>query len=165
MVPAVSRRISRVPRYSGYQYQLTLLPVRGFHPLWPAFPYGSGSIVVESPGPTTPQLPQQLWFGLFPLRSPLLGESLICFLLLRVLRCFSSPRLLPSLDDMSSTCRVAPFGYLRIKSYLQIPGASRSLSRPSSPLRAKASAVRPYLLSCSPESSFRCLLFWFPICQ
>ena len=31
-------------------------------------------------------------FGLFPVRSPLLGESLIYFLFLRVLRCFSSPR-------------------------------------------------------------------------
>jgi hypothetical protein len=31
-------------------------------------------------------------FGLFPLRSPLLGESLVCFLFLRVLRWFTSPR-------------------------------------------------------------------------
>ena len=30
-------------------------------------------------------------FGLFPFRSPLLGESLFYFLFLRVLRCFSSP--------------------------------------------------------------------------
>lgn len=29
-------------------------------------------------------------FGLFPVRSPLLGESLACFLLLRLLRCFNS---------------------------------------------------------------------------
>jgi hypothetical protein len=34
---------------------------------------------------------------------------------------------------------VAPFGYLRIKGYLHLPEAFRSLSRPSSPLRAKAS--------------------------
>ena len=32
------------------------------------------------------------WFGLFPVRSPLLGESFIYFLFLQVLRCFSSPR-------------------------------------------------------------------------
>ena len=31
-------------------------------------------------------------FGLLRFRSPLLAESLLCFLLLRVLRCFSSPR-------------------------------------------------------------------------
>ena len=42
---------------------------------------------------------------------------------------------------------VAPFGYLRINCYLHIPAAFRSLSRPSSPQRAKASSVRPLLLS------------------
>ncbi len=31
-----------------------------------------------------------LRFGLFPVRSPLLGESLVYFLFLEVLRCFSS---------------------------------------------------------------------------
>ncbi len=49
--------------------------------------------------------------------------------------------------DYSSSSRVVPFGNLRIKSYLLIPVAYRSLSRPSSPLRAKASSIRPYLLS------------------
>ena len=32
----------------------------------------------------------QHWFGLIPVRSPLLGESLVYFLFLEVLRCFSS---------------------------------------------------------------------------
>ena len=36
---------------------------------------------------------------------------------------------------------VAPFGNLRVKSYLRLTEAYRSLSRPSSPLRAKASSV------------------------
>ena len=67
-----------------------------------------------------------------------------CFLFLQVLRCFSSLGLLQTKsDDRSSTCRVAPFGYLRINSYVPIPAAFRSLSRPSSPLEAKASAVCP----------------------
>ena len=39
---------------------------------------------------------------------------------------------------------VSPFGNLRIKDYVRLPEAYRSLSRPSSPLRAKASAMRPY---------------------
>ena len=39
-------------------------------------------------------------------------------------------------DSRPSTGRVAPFGYLRIIAYLQLPEAFRSLSRPSSPLRA-----------------------------
>ena len=34
-----------------------------------------------------------------------------------------------------------------MNSYLHLPAAYRSLSRPSSPLRAKASSVRPCLLS------------------
>ena len=54
-------------------------------------------------------------------------------------------------DDWSSTSRVAPFGNPRIKAYLQLPVAYRSLSRPSSPAHAKASTIRPYLLK--PSSS------------
>ena len=41
---------------------------------------------------------------------------------------------------------VAPFGNPRIKSCLPIPGAYRSLPRPSSPYDAKASVMRPYTL-------------------
>ena len=54
-----------------------------------------------------------------------------CFLLLRVLRCFSSPGLLPLLDDSASHYRVPPFGNLQLKAYLQLAVAYRSLSRPS----------------------------------
>ena len=48
----------------------------------------------------------------------------------------SVPRVSFLADDRSSTCRVVPFGNLRINSYLPIPAAYRSLLRPSSPLRA-----------------------------
>ena len=69
------------------------------------------------------------------------------FLLLKVLRCFSSLRsLLSQIGDRPSVYRVAPFGYPRIYAYLQLPEAFRSLSRPSSPPIAKASTIRPYLL-------------------
>src|SRR3954452_1723740 len=40
-------------------------------------------------------------------------------------------------------CRVSPFGHPRINAYVRLPEAFRSLSRPSSPVRAKASTVRP----------------------
>src|SRR5215211_4619440 len=43
-------------------------------------------------------------------------------------------------------CRVSPFGHLRISAYVRLPEAFRSLSRPSSPVRAKASTVRPFPL-------------------
>ena len=99
-------------------------------------------------GPTTPQRPEPLWFGLFPVRSPLLGESFVYFLFLRVLRCFSSPRSPLTLSDSRpSTCWVVPFGNLRINGHLHLHGAYRSLSRPSSPPSAKASAMCPYLIS------------------
>ena len=70
------------------------------------------------------------------------------FLFLRVLRCFSSPGSLPyvmdwRMDDRGVLCRVSPFRDLRIKGYLLLPEAYRSLSRLSSALSAKASALRP----------------------
>ena len=43
--------------------------------------------------------------------------------------------------------RVPPFGYPRINAHVQLPVAFRSLSRPSSALSAKASALRPFLLN------------------
>ena len=43
--------------------------------------------------------------------------------------------------------RVAPFGNLRLNGYLPLAAAYRSLSRPSSPPRAKASFMCPSLLS------------------
>ena len=72
-----------------------------------------------------------------------------CFLFHRVLRCFSSPGLLPANGGVSG---LQPEGFPHSeirgsKGYLLLPAAYRSLSRPSSPLRAKASTIRSYLLS------------------
>ena len=50
------------------------------------------------------------------------------------------------------SCRVSPFRYLRIISYLHLPVAFRSLSRLSSALSAKASTLRSFLLDL-----FRCI--------
>ena len=94
-----------------------------------------------------------LGLGCSPFARHYLGNH-YCFLFLRVLRCFSSPGSLLFRDDWSSTSRVAPFGNPRIKVHLQLPVAYRSLSRPSSPPRAKASTVCPYSLS---RSSIRLL--------
>ena len=52
-----------------------------------------------------------------------------------------------NVDGSPSDCRVAPFGHLRVTGRLHLTGAFRSLPRPSSPSRAKASAVRPFFLS------------------
>ena len=90
-----------------------------------------------------------------------------CFIFLQVLRCFSSLRLLTRRYNTSSMYWVAPFGNLRIKGYLHLPAAYRSLSRPSSPPRAKASAMCPYLLFVLPItygryilSAFNFTFFW-----
>ena len=46
---------------------------------------------------------------------------------------------------MTHKGRVSPFGNLRIKGCSHLPVAFRSVLRPSSPLSAKASTVRPFL--------------------
>ena len=76
----------------------------------------------------------------------------VFFLFLWLLRCFSSPGSLPyvmdwRMDDRGVLCRVSPFRDLRIKGYLLLPEAYRSLSRLSSALSAKASALCPYCLT------------------
>ena len=71
--------------------------VRGFHPLWLAFPkpfhYPQRiTCAVRTPGCTHPGL------GSFPFARRYLGNR-VFFLLLRLLRCFSSPGSLPCVMD------------------------------------------------------------------
>ena len=69
-------------------------------------------------------------------------------------------------DDRCLTCRIAPFGYLRINMYLPFPAAFRSLSRPSSAPSAKAFALRPFsldLLRVLFLSIRELFLFWFTL--
>src|SRR5690349_3257131 len=83
-------------------------------------------------------------FGLFPVRSPLLGESRLISVPPGT-EMFQFPGLAPA--SVSSpvtslaTGRVSPFGHPGITAHVQLPQAYRSLSRPSSPLDAKASTV------------------------
>jgi hypothetical protein len=94
-------------------------------------------------GPTTPGPPRRPRFGLSPFRSPLLGGSLIVF--------FSSRYLDVSVPWVGTLFRVTglqPAGLPHSEIHgsqviMHLPVAYRSLSRPSSPLRAKASTVRP----------------------
>src|SRR5699024_2233260 len=67
-------------------------------------------------------------FGLFPVRSPLLGKSLNCFLFLKVLRCFSSPRLLS--DKRQNIPAMPGMGFpIRIPADLCYCAAPRSFSQ------------------------------------
>ena len=92
------------------------------------------------------------------------------FLFLRLLRCFSSPGSPPCvmdwrMDDWSLSSRVSPFRDPWIKGYLLLPMAFRSLSRLSSALSAKASALCSFLLDLRYIALYRFLIItvWFPI--
>ena len=100
-------------------------------------------------GPTTPQRRRHnCGLGSSPVARHYWGNHCY-FLFLEVLRCFSSLRspLYLSTDNYPSGNWVVPFGNPRIKGHLHLPQAYRSLSRPSSPPRAKASTRRPNFLS------------------
>ena len=107
--------------------------LRGSHPLWPAFPRRSATLVRRYfggsyyPGGRVATPP--VWASSAFARR--YSRNHCCFLFLRVLRCFSSPRW-PRLRRCPRG-RVSPFGHPRIDSHLPIPAAFRSLSRPSSP--------------------------------
>ena len=120
----------RAVTFFGPPFQTVLLP-SAFH------------IVVLQP-----QQDKSRWFGLFRFRSPLLTESIL-FIFLRLLRCFTSPRIAsPDYEFIRSitggkTGWVVPFGDPRIKACLRLPVAYRNLLRPSSPLGTKAFTISP----------------------
>ena len=134
------------------------LRVQDCHLLWCNFPDASTHDSDATPWSYYPAaaLPQRR-FGLFPVRSPLLGESLL-FSLPQGTKMFQFPwfaSLHYCKDSCPSGSWVVPFGNLRVKGHLRLTAAYRSLSRPSSPPRAKASAGRPNLLSHSDRSYFQ----------
>ena len=152
--------------------------VRGFHPLRPRFPAGSANFLVCVLAVLLPRR------GVATL--PVWALPLSLAATRGIIIIFSSCRYW----DVSVPCvrprfacarleagRVAPFGHPRISVYLPLPAAFRSLSRPSSPPRAKASPMCPsfaFALSffCSSATTSRlsgCTLFRFvsllPTCQ
>ena len=149
MVPPTSHQISRVSWYFGYCLSLFV------------FPYGaftlSGRLSQYRSGNSEYNLLQSLTLlcthrslGSFPFARRYSGNRCF-FLFLRVLRCFSSPGSLPyvmnwRMDTWGLLKWVSPFRNLRIKGYLLLPEAYRSLSRLSSALSAKASTLRSYML-------------------
>ena len=132
-----------------YALSVTLqFRVRGFHPLWLAFPKPfcyrhQINCAVRTPGCTHPGLGSAGFARRY-------SRYRCFFLFLRLLRCFSSPGSPPYVMDWRMDTGgllqwVSPFRYLRIYGYLLLPAAFRSLSRLSSALSAKASTLR----SCS----------------
>ncbi len=149
MVPADSRRISRVPRYSGAGS-----PAAG------AFGYGAltrcGAPFQALPlaprhglaaGPPTPRGPRPPRFGLWRFRSPLLALSLL-FSFPPATKMFQFAGFAPAIrrvpESLPAGCPIRTSA--ANGGYLPLTAAFRSLSRPSSPPRAKASFTRPFLL-------------------
>ena len=131
--PALLRILILVKQFSCTRLSLIL----------PSFPTCSINSLNKCFSPTTPILPKQNRFGLFPLRSPLLRKSLL-FSSPAPTQMFQFSAFAPDKSgDMSSTYQVSPFRNLRIKRYLPLLVAYRSLSRLSSPLRAQAFPVCP----------------------
>ena len=80
MVPADSRRIPRVPRYSGGRCTARLFAYRTITFCGATFQYASAQDgTCDCHGSYNPESApeEQMRFGLFPVRSPLLGESLL----------------------------------------------------------------------------------------
>ena len=121
----------------------TTLRLRDYHPLWSAFPDCSAYWSKAT--------------GLVPVRSPLLGESL--------LMSFPPGTEMFQFPGFASTpyvfrCRypygwVSPFGNPRINDCSHLPAAYRSVPRPSSPLGAKASTERSYRAHHEPRKPAR----------
>ena len=119
--------------------------LRGYHPLWPAFPYRSANLshrcVSPQPrriNPPVCPLPRSLattcGISVDFSSSPYLDVSVQAVPFLR---------LFDSTQDTGVLLQwVSPFGNLRIEAYLQLPEAYRSLSRPSSAPDAKAFPLR-----------------------
>ena len=148
MVPADSRRISRVLRYSGVAW----ISKNGF--AYGAVTLcGRASLRVRLPlesiavgNPTTPGgASPRPRFGLFRFRSPLLAESLLFSLpagtemfqfpafAQRTKRCDGIPAAGFPHSDIGGSC-----------GYLPLAAAFRSLSRPSSPPRATGIPHAPF---------------------
>ena len=158
MVPADSHRVSRAPRYLGatrkeksiFRYRavtffgrpsqtvpVTLVsPSLGEDLLGTEVPTSSSSLWSCNPALSLPIAR----FRLFRVRSPLLAESLVCFLFLGVLRWFTSPRSLGT--AMYSLCRqlITQLGF----PHSDIPGSSIACI---SPRRFAASCVLLRLLA------------------
>ena len=146
MVPAPSIKVPRVSMYSGYCHVNSPFAYGAFT-LSGRLSQNRSAKFVESimrSEPRDARIP--VWALPFSLAAT--HRITCCFLFLRLLRCFSSPGSPPyvmdwRMDDWSPSSRVSPFRDLRIKGYLLLPEAFRSLSRLSSALSAKAS---PYAL-------------------
>ena len=130
MVLAFSDRIPRVPSYSGYSLRSNSFAYGAVTRFGCAFQHSSTTVLTGLRSPSPLQY-YYCWFGLFRFRSPLLSESLLYFLFLWVIRCFSSPRSLRiTIDSLYDTITLLMVSSLiRISTDLCLFATPRSFSQ------------------------------------
>ena len=147
MVPPSSHRVSRVRRYSGYNWLIFSFTYRTLT----FFGVLSHTLRLDTFMPSVVLTPKVFLPLVWPLPRSL---ATTCGISVDV---SSSPYLDVSVQAVPSvylwiqytvhghdSMWVSPFRNLRINAYLQLPAAYRSLSRLSSALSAKAFALRPF---------------------
>ena len=125
------------------------LRARGFHPLWRAFPGASPRLPLAMPRSYNPARAGTRAVWALPRSLATTGGITFCFLFLRVLRCFSSPRSPPHLVRMAAlhAAGLPHSGTRGSRAACASPrlfAACRAFHRLPEP---QASAVRPFLLS------------------
>ena len=145
MVPPYSHRVSRVRRYSGFSW---LLSVFAYETLT-LFGGPSHVLLLTFSIPSAVRTPKVLLLSVWPLPRSL---ATTCGISVDVFSCpyldvsvqgVPFVRLFYSTHDTRVLLWwVSPFGNLRINGYLLLPEAYRSLSRPSSAPDAKAFPLR-----------------------
>ena len=147
MVPPASRRVSRVPRYSGYCHVVSNFVYRAFT-FYGRLSQNRSTIRSQSfMQPATPS-PRKATVWPLPLSLAATKGITVVFFSCRYLDVSVhgvSPRtVMYSLyGDRGSPCRVSPFGYPRLADCMRLPVAFRSFLRPSSAPSAKAFSLCP----------------------
>lgn len=167
MVPPDSDRIPLVPPYSGSRSAGARVRLRGSHPLRPGFPAGSAPRRRALSRPYNPAGARPRGLGSSPFARHYLGNH-VCSLLLRLLRCFSSPRSPPPWRMAHIRCAGLPHSDTRgsalVCSSPRIFAACRVLHRLLSP-RHPPPALPSF--KCLKEGvggtspTFRCLSYCF----
>ena len=154
--PAGFTRGSTCPALLRIPLCFRWLRVRGCHPLRRAFPDASARHLLAVPRSYNPARAGTREVWAVPRSLATTGGITFCFLFLRVLRCFSSPRSPPPLGRMSAlhadglphsgtrgskTACVSPRLFAACRAFHRLP-------------EPQASAVRPFLLS--PARTVKC---------
>ncbi len=157
MVLVISKGIPLVPPYSGYCYTFTLLAYGSLT----LFGYVSQHIQLpvfvnkQSYNPDH-AVTSSVWASPRSLATTC-GITIVFFSCGYLDVSVHRVCLIPKDDDTPAACRVAPFGIIWIYAHVQLPIYFRSLSRPSSPLRALGIPHTPLV--------FFSYFFSLPLCQ